>query len=88
MKLKDYLRRLSEQENEREKLILKCAEYCNDYNMSVREIAENVGIGKTRVHEYLRNDLKNIDFNLWLECRDRLKRHKIQKRDVQGRFCR
>ena len=74
---------------DREDRILKCAEYCIYYDMSLREIAENIGIGKTTVWEYLTQDLKHLDDNLFVQCKNRLRSHQkqqIHKRDSKGRF--
>jgi len=70
----------------KEELILKCAEYLLDYNMSVQEIADNVCIGKTTVHRYLTEDIRCIDDDLYIQCKNRLRKHKEQKRDWTGKF--
>ena len=78
-------------EYEREKLILKCAEYCLDYDWSLREIAENTGLGKTTVHKYLTKILKHMDDDLYVRCKNRLRSHQkmqVHKRDAGGRFSR
>lgn len=75
---------------EREKVILKCAEYCIDYNMSLREIAENLCIGKTTAHKYLTKELKYLDDDLYIQCKYKLRKNQQEqahKRDSGGRFC-
>ena len=77
------------QEAIKEEKILKCAEYCIDYNMSLRSIAENTGLGKTTVWKYLTQELKYIDDDLFIQCKNILNKHKnnwMHKRDVKGRF--
>ncbi len=70
----------------REEVILKCVEYLLDYNMSVREIADNIGIGTSTVYKYLTESIRCIDDDLYTQCKNRLRKHKECKRDWTGKF--
>ena len=60
----------------RDELVLTCANYCIQYNWSVREIARNVGVSKSLVQKLLAEDLKYLDSNLYNQCKTILRRRK------------
>ena len=55
--------------SDRDELILECANYCMQYNWSVRKIARNVGISKSTVHRFLTDDLMFLDSQAYSQCR-------------------
>lgn len=60
----------------------QCADYMIEYNWTLREIAENVGISKSKVHTLLVKDLKYIDTYKYDECQAIMRKHKKEiKRD-------
>lgn len=54
---------------DKEDIILQCAEYCIDYKWTVREIADNMMLPKSTVHKYLTYDLSWIDDDKYCQCK-------------------
>lgn len=48
--------------------IIQAADYCILYGWTVREIAENMMVGKSTVHRWLTEDLKHIDYEKYKQC--------------------
>jgi len=55
--------------SEKLEIILECANYCIQYNWSIRTIARNIGISKTTVHRYITQDLKYVDSQKYNQCK-------------------
>lgn len=67
----DYYQKLLK-EQEKTDLILECANYCIQYNWSIRQIAKNVGMSKSTVYRYLTKNLRYIDADLYVQCQNKL----------------
>lgn len=63
---------------------------CKDivtYNQSIRVVAENWGIAKTTLYNFIKRDLPYLDSQLYDEIKEKLNKHKKEiKRDRSGRF--
>ena len=63
------------------------AQYMIDEKCSVRRLAKDFSISKTTMHRYLTKELKYIDDDLFVQCKNIMKSNsKNQKRDDRGRF--
>lgn len=66
---------------------LKFANYMIDYNWSIRYIADNCMISKSKVHSYLTKRLKDVDIEKYYLCQDIMQKHrKESRRDRTGKF--
>lgn len=63
---------------------------CRDivtYNQSIRVVAENYGLCKSSLHNFIKHDLPYLDSQLHDEVKVVLNKHKKEsKRDRTGRF--
>lgn len=66
---------------------LKFANYMIDYNWSVRYIADNCMVSRSKVYRYLTDRLCDVDIDKYYKCRDIMQKHrKEKKRDRSGKF--
>ena len=67
--------------------IVDYAQYMVDHRCSVRTISKEFDVPKTTMHKYLAHNLKYIDDDLYIQCRNIMKNNKKnRKRDDRGRF--
>lgn len=66
-----------------EQRILEVAEWYVTNQSTVRETAKQFGISKSTVHKYLKNYLRDINYELYLECLKILKKN-LEERHIRG----
>lgn len=58
-------------------IILQCAEYLIDYKWTIREIADNMMLGKSTVHKYITEDLADIDYEKYQMAKNILRERRF-----------
>lgn len=66
-----------------EQRILEIADYFATNNSTVRETAKKFGVSKSTVHKYLRDYLKDLNYDLYLECKKVLEKN-LEERHIRG----
>ena len=67
--------------------IIDYANYMIDNHCSLRRLCKDFLVPYTTMHKYLTEELKYIDDDLFIQCRNIMKNNKRnQKRDDRGRF--
>lgn len=67
-------------EFKRTELIRLCANYMIDYDMTVRDLEQELMLGRGTVHRMLTFELKYEDDDLYVQCKKILQRHKKERR--------
>lgn len=67
--------------------IIELANLMIQYDWSLRVLADNSIYGKSHIHRVLTYDLRHIDDNLYVQCKNIMKKHKEEiLRDRAGKF--
>ena len=67
--------------------VIELAKLMIQYGWSLRVLADNSIYGKSHIHKVLTHDLKYIDDDLYVQCKNIMKKHKEEiLRDRAGRF--
>lgn len=59
--------------SEKQKLITEIANYMIVYDASIREASQNFDISKTTLHRWIYKELRFIDYDLFVQIKNRLK---------------
>lgn len=81
-----WLKDLGIYDSIRRNKILYCANYIIEYDMTIREVAQEMCISRTSVYRYVTDYLKHIDDDLYIQVKNILKKHRRLEHDRTGKF--
>ena len=82
--IKPYSRKFFERQDD----IIRAADYMIEFDYGVVKIAEELCHSKSTIHRWITEDLKYIDRDKWIQCKNILKKHNANAvpNMVLGRF--